>query len=225
MSDSNNTRLISPSAKEVACDKIAKSKTVCEIGAALNNLTEQYYKDVLVQAKVSFWCAITAAAIGTGIFLVGFHSAMNPEKPNTADTETSYPRLAPNISLVAGVLVQVIAGINFYLYARTSRQFSSFHICLERTNRFLLVNTLCHELSNAEDKDYMRKKLAETMMHAPMLTIAQVTGGLEQDKPRSKGESGLIQQEVACDSEGQALPDSSVIGNVGNGIPKRDAKK
>ena len=71
--------------------------------------------------------------------------------------------------------MQVISGINFYLYARAARQFSSFHICLERANRFLLVAMLCREL-DAPDRAEMRKKLIQAMLDAPMLTLSEVTG-------------------------------------------------
>jgi hypothetical protein len=46
--------------------------------------------------------------------------------------------LQASLGVTAGSLIQVISGINFYLYARAARQFAAFHVCLERTNRFIL---------------------------------------------------------------------------------------
>ena len=184
------------SPKKAACQEVAKAKSVSEIGAALNNLTEAYYRDVLNQAKASFACALIASAIGAGFFFVAAHSAMKlpavqPDansqvKPNTADTQAKLAQNAPDISLIAGALVEVIAGVNFYLYARASRQFSSFHICLERANRFLLVNMLCESLSAEEDRALMSKELIKTMLQAPMLTTAEVTGIVQRVESHAK---------------------------------------
>ena len=65
-----------------------------------------------------------------------------------------------NVSLISGALVEVVAGINFYLYSRASNQLSCFHTRLDVTQRFLLANSLCEnlegELKNETRADLVR---------------------------------------------------------------------
>src|SRR5262249_20371616 len=79
------------------------------------------------------------------------------------------------VGVVAGGLMQFISGINFYLYFRAGRQFASFHVCLERTNRFLLANTLCEKLADPV-RDEVRRELVHIIATAPMLTLDVATG-------------------------------------------------
>jgi len=82
-----------------------------------------------------------------------------------------------NISLIVGALIQVISMINFYLYAKASRQFAAFHLCLERTHRFLLANSLCENLKNQDHKDEARCALIDLIAQAPMLTEDVINAG------------------------------------------------
>lgn len=131
-----------------------------EIGSLLFHMILNYYQDVREQAQQSFFCALGAAIVGTVFFVYAAWQTM--AEPGL---DQAY------ISLIAGALIQVISGISFYLYFRTAKQFSSFHICLERTNRFLLANTLCQNLESPERKDAMREALIKTVADAPMLTL------------------------------------------------------
>ena len=128
----------------------------------------EYYQDVLEQAQRSFFWALVAAGVGTLFFIgaIAMTFVMN-----------SWPSAI--LSVVSGALIQVISAFNFYLYNRASHQFASFHICLERTNRFLLANTMNDNLSDA-NKDTMRMELIRIVANAPMLTFAEVTNGPEQ---------------------------------------------
>ncbi len=219
--------ILDSSLKRVACQEVAKAKSVSEIGAALNNLTEAYYRDVLNQAQASFVCALIASVIGAGFFFGAVQSTMvssvaqpitnSRTNSNEAAATSKETHSAPNVSLIAGALVEVIAGINFYLYARASRQFSSFHICLERANRYLLVNMLCDSLDEKADKALMRKKLIQTMLDAPMLTIAEVTGVLERTESRAKGKEEQAAQAAVSHDKDQATQE---IHAVENGIAK-----
>jgi hypothetical protein len=74
------------------------------------------------------------------------------------------------IGVVAGALTQVISAISFYLYGRAARQFATFHICLERTSRYLLANTLCENLGPPL-RDKVRHELIGVISNAPMLTL------------------------------------------------------
>src|SRR6185369_17303951 len=62
------------SAKHRACSEVAAAKTVSGIGAALSNLTEAYYRDVLWQAKWSFACALAASVVAVSLFFIGLNS-------------------------------------------------------------------------------------------------------------------------------------------------------
>jgi hypothetical protein len=129
-----------------------------KIASLISEMSLRYYQDVLQQAQQSFRWALAAAAVGVAFFVYAAVLFMQHEADGA------------RLSVISGALVQVISGINFYLYGRASRQFASFHVCLERTNRFLLTNTVCDNLSDAK-KDEMRSELIRVMANAPMLTV------------------------------------------------------
>src|SRR5262249_27238649 len=137
--------------------------------ALLIGMSLQYYKVVQKQAQQSFFSALGAAVLGTGFFIYACWLAMHA----TAADAT--------VSLIAGGLIQVISGINFHLYSKTTRQFAGFQMCLERMDRFLLANSYCENLSSDSVKDDCRRKTIEVMVTAPMLTLEQV--GISVPRP------------------------------------------
>lgn len=145
------------------CEELAETEPgdTRKLSSLLQQMSLNYYEAVRRQAQQSFYCALGAAGIGT-LFFLGAIIFMQAE--------------GRALSIVAGALVEVIAGINFYLYARAARQFASFHICLERTNRFLLANSLCENLVAGDEKERVRAELVRTVADAPMLTLDVVTG-------------------------------------------------
>lgn len=149
------------------CEEVARTAPddTHKMGSLLQQMSLNYYQDVRKQAQQSFYCALGAAAVGTLFFIYAANILMT-----TTASDAKF-------SIIAGALVQVISAINFYLYARAARQFASFHICLERTNRFLLANTLCENLICNVRKDKMRQELILTVANAPMLTLDIVTNG------------------------------------------------
>ncbi len=97
------------------------------------------------------------------------------------------------LSLVAGVNIQVFSAIGFYLYAKTSQQFASFHVCLERANRFLLANTMCDEIEDTNKKDDMRTTLIGIIARAPLLSFDVVEHGgpnIDLEQPGSPKKEG-----------------------------------
>jgi hypothetical protein len=138
-----------------------------------------YYQDVRRQAQQSFVAALVAATVGTFFFL---YAALWP----MALSGATLP--AKSISLVAGTLIQIISAINFYLYARASRQFATFHICLERMNRFLLANSLCENICSENLKDSTRVDLVGRIANAPLLEmeIGDPGRGHGPQKPRGR---------------------------------------
>jgi O-acetylhomoserine/O-acetylserine sulfhydrylase-like pyridoxal-dependent enzyme len=70
--------------------------------------------------------------------------------------------LIATISVIGGAMVEVIAGINFVLYGKTTTQLANFHERLDRTQRFLLANSICESL-NGEIKEKARAALVHTI--------------------------------------------------------------
>ena len=63
------------------------------------------------------------------------------------------------VSVIGGAIIEVIAGINFYLYNKTTTQFSDFHNRLDHTQRFLLANSLVSMMRDDEKKYETRAAL------------------------------------------------------------------
>ena len=110
-------------------------------------LLDNYHRIVLDQAKRSFFWALVAAAIGLFFFIasVAFILVFKTES-------------ASIVSLISGALIEVISGINFYLYNKTSAQLADFQMRLDRTQGFMLANSICEGLDN-EHKQTARLEL------------------------------------------------------------------
>ena len=149
------------------CKEIARTEPgdAHRIGSLLQEMIVRYYGDVRSQAQHSFLAALVVATVGVLLFIGAIWLAMLSGDKAKAGV----------VAGVAGGLMEFISGINFYLYLRAARQFASFHVCLERTNRFLLANTLCEKLSEPA-RDEMRRELVRIVATAPMLSLDIVTG-------------------------------------------------
>jgi len=147
-----------------SCEGWAKVdfRKTSEVAAHLLKTSLQYYYIVQNQAQQSFYWALGFAGLGTLFFFLSLRWVI-AAKAGLA-----------SISLISGALIQVISGINFYLYSQTTKQFAGFHICLERMDRYLLANSYCENLSTQDAKDHCRQKIIETMVNAPMLTLEQM---------------------------------------------------
>jgi hypothetical protein len=149
------------------CEEIADAKPgeTSQLTSLFLQMSLTYYSDVRKQAVQSFWSALGAAGIGMLFFLYAILQAMS----NGVSDKGSW------IGLLAGVLAQFISGVNFYLYFNAARQFATFHICLERTDRFLIANTICEQLGDSA-RDEVRRALVDVIASAPMLSLDLVTG-------------------------------------------------
>jgi hypothetical protein len=76
------------------------------------------------------------------------------------------------IGTVSGVLIEFIAAIAFWLYARAARQFGAFHICLERTHRYLIAYKIADGMK--EHKDATFRDLVCIMANASTITRADI---------------------------------------------------
>jgi hypothetical protein len=148
------------------CEQIANAGpgNTNQITSLFLQMSLTYYSDVRKQALQSFWSALAAAGVGMLFFLYATQAMTHVGK---VDSST--------IGIVAGGLAQFISAVNFYLYFKAARQFASFHICLERTDRFLIANTICEQLQPPL-RDEARQALVKLVATAPMLTLEAATG-------------------------------------------------
>lgn len=121
------------------------------IASAQIRILGSYHKEVLLQAKHSFWVALSASIAGF-IFFVAAVVFVEDEQPNRYTA----------IPLLSGALIELVAGINFYLYAKANAQLSSFHSKLDQTQRFLLANSICESIEG-ELKHTTRSELVKTV--------------------------------------------------------------
>ena len=115
--------------------KKTESKDVQQVAATQIELLDEYHKIVLDQSRKSFLSALVAAIVGLGFFLGAVISILSWQNFNAA-----------LISVLSGSLVEVISGVNFYLYAKTTAQMADFQSRLDMTQRFLLANSICENL-------------------------------------------------------------------------------
>jgi hypothetical protein len=171
-----------PDSMQKACDDVKDSIANGDIGdivAAHEKLILKYYDDVLTQANQSFFSARTVAALGFWLLAITLAYALifdalnrfNLGAPSAATTSMTIEK----IGLVSGALIEFIAGVNFWLYARGARQFSAFHICLERTHRYLIAYKVIKEVQT--DRDCALRDLACIMANAPMIGAMETDNG------------------------------------------------
>src|SRR5437660_12014001 len=116
MSNSNSQKLeeIIVKCKELAQVPVAKDN-VNELASSLLQISAHYYGDALDQSQKSFKWALRVAIVGMVLFFTALVLMMAKEI------------MFSNLSLIGGVLTQIISGIMFYLYAQTTKQLFSFH--------------------------------------------------------------------------------------------------
>lgn len=125
---------------------------VQEVVIAQLALMTAYHTIVLDQARRSFKWALIAAGVGFGFFVLAVVYVMMSQPGRDISI----------ISLISGALIEVIAGINFYLYGKTAGQMAEFQSRLDSTQRFLLANSVCESLEG-EAKAQARVSLSELL--------------------------------------------------------------
>ena len=129
----------------------AEPGDILKVAASQIALLASYYKAVLDQAKMSFRWALVAAGIGLMFFLGAVFFLLTRESEAIA-----------TVGVISGALVEAIAGINFYLYNKTTAQLADFHYRLEQTQRYLLANSICEALEG-NTKQETRASLIQTI--------------------------------------------------------------
>jgi hypothetical protein len=129
--------------------KVADAKPDDVQAAAANQieLLVVYHQIVQAQSRRSFNWALVGAGTGLVFFIVasGF----------TIWTGRAVEAIIP---AVAGAVVEVIAGVVFYLYGKTTTQMGEFHRRLERLQLYLLANSICGSLQG-DQRDKSRVDL------------------------------------------------------------------
>jgi hypothetical protein len=138
----------------------AQPGDIQKIAASQIGLLSNYYNAVLAQATMSFKWAIIAAGIGLAFFLGAVLLLLTVQSQSIAA-----------VSVIGGTIVEVIAGVNFFLYIKTTTQLVHFHHRLDQTQRLLLANAICESLQG----DFKQKSRAE-------LVTLIATLGVEQPK-------------------------------------------
>lgn len=110
-----------------------------------------YHNVVLDQAKRSFRWAIISAVIGFLIFLVAIGFVFLGEIG------------VASISVISCVLIEMIATINFNLYAKSSQQLIDFQNRLDDIQRLLLANSMS-ETMEGELKHQARLEIIKALL-------------------------------------------------------------
>jgi uncharacterized protein YjbI with pentapeptide repeats len=146
---------------------IADTKNVQQIAASQLELLTAYHQAALGQSNRSFYWALIGSGIGLLLFIFAVGIALL--------TGPSTSSLASIVPLIAGAVVNVVSGIVFVLYGKTSTQLSAFHSRLEELQRYLLANSICESLTERE-RDKARGALIVVISRASTDTIGAVNG-------------------------------------------------
>jgi hypothetical protein len=137
----------------------------------LQNLIMAYYEDVKEQANISFDNALCVAAIGFLVLVVSVVYALVFDALNRLGITTKSPLEGwLNVSvlgLISGAVIEFIASVAFVLYGHGAKQFYAFHICPERTHRYLLAFKIAEQIQGEKDKAF--HELLCVMANAPMI--------------------------------------------------------
>jgi hypothetical protein len=120
----------------------ADANNIQQVAALQIALSKAYYERVLSQAKSSFVAALVSALIGFAFFLGAVAFIL---LKGSID--------ASIITTISGAILEVIAGLNFWLYSQSSKQLDNFHLRLDRVQRGLVGNSLATGIGDSTVKD------------------------------------------------------------------------
>jgi hypothetical protein len=124
---------------------------ISQVAATQLDISKQYYESVLRQVQAGFRWAVVAAATGLLFFIAAVGFVLVTNKLNAAI-----------ISAIGGGTVEVISGLNFWLYTKVAAQLDAFHVRLERMQRFILANSVAQSLTG-KAKEAAISSLAQTI--------------------------------------------------------------
>jgi hypothetical protein len=126
-----------------------------EVAASQLVIIDGYYKSVLRHAQQLFRWALIAAGVGLLFFLAAVSPLVFRQPANVSI-----------ISLICGGVVEGIAALNFLLYGRTLGELEKFHARLDRTQQYLLANSICEKLD-----EKLRQTAKAELVRAIMETL------------------------------------------------------
>jgi hypothetical protein len=133
------------------------------IAASQIRLLATYYELVRDQSRQSFRWALVAAIAGCIFFLSALTFVITRQLESAA-----------TISLISVALIELISGINFYLYGKTTNQLGDFQTRLDWTQRYLLANSIIESMEG-EHKQLSRADLVRVIVGAaPANALAAV---------------------------------------------------
>ena len=125
-----------------------------EVAASQVVISERYYNNVLQHARRLFRWALIAAGTGLIFFLAAVALLVGHQ-----------PVTGALISLTSGAVLEALAVLNFSLYGRVFNQLRELHERLDRTQQYLLANSICESLKG-EVKQATQIELIRAMMHS-----------------------------------------------------------
>ena len=125
----------------------AAPSNVQEVAASQLQLMAVYHEMALAQSRRSFFWALIGAGAGLIFFIVAVCFVIQ-----TGDAVTAV------IPAISGAVVEVVAGIVFFLYSKATVQLWEFHSRLDALQRYLLANSICEGLEG-EDRKKARAEL------------------------------------------------------------------
>jgi hypothetical protein len=157
---------------DTTCEQVAGAIDAGSVGAIyakLQRMIMQYYEDVQNQAKASFNIAKWLAIAGFGVLVVTLLFVVYTNWPDhSTKTAGSAWGGVGGVGVVSGAALEFISGTAFFLYTRSARQFGAFHICLERTHRYLLAYKIAEQIQDRKYDAY--RALVCIMANAPMIS-------------------------------------------------------
>jgi hypothetical protein len=140
-----------------------------EVAASQLFILDGYYQSVLRHTQQLFRWALIGAGFGLLFFLVAVSLQFFRQ-----------PVSASIISLVCGGVMEGMAALNFLLYRRTFRELEKFHTRLDRTQQYLLANSICEKL------DQQFRSAAQ----AQLVRLIMDTLVPDQTRPKSTQQNG-----------------------------------
>ena len=152
---SSDDRSITPDPMTGALVASLDPSKIQEVAASQLVIIDGYYKSVLQRAQQLFRWAIIAVGVGLMFFLTAVSLLVVREPANIS-----------LISLMCGAVIVGIAVLIFLLYGRAIGELEKFHARLDRTQQYLLANSICEKLD-----EKLRQTAQTELIHTIMNTL------------------------------------------------------
>lgn len=155
--------------------KLASEDKLNAIELTLRNISElrQYYRISVNQANHTFFATLTISILGFAMYVIGIIFV------------TLANRDAVIISLISGTVVEIIAGLFFWLHSQSLNQLNLYHQRLSYSEKYLIVLEII-DLIPAEKKYEEYKNLINYILNDNQLIIKQTEKVLGNKNPDNK---------------------------------------